>query len=116
MLDPVRRLQAFLPTVARKLAQLTCGSGGRLEKAAGTRVRGVVDVGRSLKAALAELASQEWSKTEVESTEEQAFVALLPPCACCIEYTLGLNEAAWEAQLHVAADALVSHPAVGPDV
>ncbi|MFI0923692.1 hypothetical protein ACH4TP_07150 [Streptomyces sp. NPDC021012] len=63
---------------------------------------------------LAELASDEWSETEVETAEEQAFVALLPPCACCIEYTLGLDAAAWEAQLQVAACALVSHPTVGP--
>lgn len=53
---------------------------------------------------------------EVETTEEQAFVALLPPCACCTEYALGLDEAAWEAQLQIAARALVAHPAVGPSV
>ncbi|MGW9122226.1 hypothetical protein ACWGRV_37495 [Streptomyces sp. NPDC055663] len=63
---------------------------------------------------LAELASDEWSEMEVETVEERAFVALLPSCACCIEYTLGLDEAAWEAQLQVAACALVSHPTVGP--
>ncbi|GHB79529.1 hypothetical protein GCM10010331_78930 [Streptomyces xanthochromogenes] len=63
---------------------------------------------------LAELASDEWSEVEVETAEEQAFVALLPPCACCIEYTLGLDEAAWEAQLQIAARALASHPTVGP--
>ncbi|MFI8277559.1 hypothetical protein ACIGBH_22115 [Streptomyces sp. NPDC085929] len=63
---------------------------------------------------LAELASDEWSEVEVETAEEQAFVALLPPCACCMEYTLGLDEAAWEAQLRIAACALDSHPAVGP--
>ncbi|MFF7444432.1 hypothetical protein [Streptomyces sp. NPDC008122] len=62
----------------------------------------------------AELASDEWSETEVETAEEQAFVALLPPCACCIEYTLGLDQAVWEAQLQIAACALVSHPTVGP--
>ncbi|NXY93387.1 hypothetical protein HYE82_02965 [Streptomyces sp. BR123] len=63
---------------------------------------------------LAELASDEWSEMKVETTEEQAFLALLPPCACCIEYTLGLDEATWEAQLQIAACALVSHPTVGP--
>ncbi|MFF1263892.1 hypothetical protein ACFVZT_44730 [Streptomyces sp. NPDC058321] len=67
-------------------------------------------------AALAELASDEWSEMEVETTEEQAFVALLPPCACCTEYTLGLDEASWEAQLQIAARALAAHPAVGPRV
>ncbi|MFF0751890.1 hypothetical protein [Streptomyces sp. NPDC004267] len=30
------------------------------------------------------------------------------------EYTLGLDEAAWEAQLQIAARVLVSHPSVGP--
>ncbi|MFB6577378.1 hypothetical protein ACFCYC_08015 [Streptomyces sp. NPDC056402] len=63
---------------------------------------------------LAELASDEWSEMEVETAEEQAFVALLPPCACCIEYTLGLDRVAWEAQLQITACALASHPTVGP--
>jgi hypothetical protein len=63
---------------------------------------------------LAELASDEWSEMEVETAEEQAFVALLPACVCCIEYTLGLDVAVWEAQLQIAARALVSRPAVGP--
>ncbi|KQW04175.1 hypothetical protein ASD08_42565 [Streptomyces sp. Root369] len=63
---------------------------------------------------LAELASDEWSEMEIETAEEQAFVALLPQCACCIEYTLGLDEATWKAQLQVAACALISHPSVGP--
>ncbi|MEU6759767.1 hypothetical protein [Streptomyces sp. NPDC046685] len=63
---------------------------------------------------LAGLASEEWSEIEVETAEEQAFVALLPPCACCIEFTLGLDKAAWEAQLQIAACALVSQPTVGP--
>ena len=65
---------------------------------------------------LTELASDEWLEIEVEGAEEQAFVALLPPCACCIEYTLGLDEVAWEAQLQIAARALVAHPTVGPAV
>ncbi|MFE9411519.1 hypothetical protein ACFYN0_22450 [Streptomyces sp. NPDC006704] len=61
---------------------------------------------------LAELASDDWSETEAETAEEQAFVALLPPCACCIEYTLGIDEAAWEAQLQVAARALLTDGAL----
>ncbi|MFD9323057.1 hypothetical protein ACFWDQ_36325 [Streptomyces sp. NPDC060053] len=64
---------------------------------------------------LAELASDYWWELEIETTEEQAFVALLPPCACCIEYTLGLDEETWEAQLRIAALALASCPTVGPD-
>ncbi|WP_304452983.1 hypothetical protein [Nocardiopsis sp. YSL2] len=64
--------------------------------------------------ALAESASDEWSQVEVETAEERAFLALLPPCACCIEYTLGLEEAVWEAQLRIAARALVSSRTVGP--
>lgn len=63
---------------------------------------------------LAELPSDEWPDTDVETAEEQAFVELLPPCTCCVAYTLGLDKSAWEAQLHVAARALVSHPTVGP--
>ena len=65
---------------------------------------------------LAGLASDEWSDIEVETAEEQAFLALLPPCACCTEYTLGLEETAWEAQLRIAARVLASHPTVGPGV
>ncbi|MFJ2239261.1 hypothetical protein [Streptomyces sp. NPDC087859] len=65
---------------------------------------------------LAELASDEWSDIEVETAEEQAFLALLPPCACCTAYTLGLEETAWEAQLRIAARVLASHPTVGPGV
>ncbi|MGW4699072.1 hypothetical protein [Streptomyces sp. NPDC004285] len=63
---------------------------------------------------LAELVSDEWSVTEGATAEEHAFVALLPTCACCIEYTLGIDEAAWETQLRIAASALVSYPTVGP--
>ncbi|MGW0877350.1 hypothetical protein ACWD3Z_43865 [Streptomyces sp. NPDC002740] len=66
--------------------------------------------------ALADLVSDEWWEIEVDTAEEQAFVALLPQCACCVEYTLGLDEAAWEAQLRIAAGALVSHPTVGPGI
>ncbi|MFG2729887.1 hypothetical protein [Streptomyces canus] len=65
---------------------------------------------------LAELASDEWLEMEVETAEEKAFVALFPPCACCIEYTLGLDEAAWEEQLRIAAHALASHFTVGPGI
>ncbi|MFJ3883448.1 hypothetical protein ACIPW5_39115 [Streptomyces sp. NPDC090077] len=63
---------------------------------------------------LAELASDEWSEMQVETVEEQGFLALLPPCSCCIEYTVGLEKTAWEAQLQIAACALVAHPTVGP--
>ncbi len=63
---------------------------------------------------LGELASDEWSDLEAETAEERAFLALLPPCACCIKYTLGLDEVAWKAQLRIAARALVSQPDVGP--
>lgn len=65
---------------------------------------------------LAELASDEWLEMEVEAAEEQTFVVLLPPCACCIEHTLGLDEAAWRTQLRNAARALISHPTVGPGI
>lgn len=63
---------------------------------------------------IAESAADEWPELEVETAEEKAFVALLPPCACCIEYTLGLEGAEWEAQLHIAARALLSRATVGP--
>lgn len=65
---------------------------------------------------LDELAADAWQETEVENAQEQAFVALLPPCACCVEYTVGPDEAAWRARLGIAARALVSHPTVGPGI
>ncbi|MFJ9179413.1 hypothetical protein [Streptomyces sp. NPDC102360] len=67
-------------------------------------------------ATLGDLVSDEWSELEIETAEEQAFVALLPPCACCVQYTLGLDEVAWEAQVRIAARSLVLHPAVGPGI
>ncbi|MGA4846978.1 hypothetical protein ACOBQB_12195 [Streptomyces sp. G5(2025)] len=63
---------------------------------------------------LAELASDGWWQTEVESAEERAFVALLPPCTCCLEYTLGLDEEEWRTRLRSAAFALASRPVVRP--
>ncbi|MFI0977751.1 hypothetical protein ACH4SP_12145 [Streptomyces sp. NPDC021093] len=64
---------------------------------------------------LTDLASDTWWEVEVETAEEQAFVALLRTCACCSEYTLGLDEEAWKSQLRLAALALASHPTVGPE-
>ncbi|MBM7169217.1 hypothetical protein JQK87_12460 [Streptomyces sp. G44] len=63
---------------------------------------------------LAELASDDWWETEGGSAEERAFVALLPPCTCCLEYTLGLDEEEWRTQLRTAALALAARPAVTP--
>ncbi|MFE0364709.1 hypothetical protein [Streptomyces griseoaurantiacus] len=59
----------------------------------------------------ADLARDDWWETETETTAERAFVALLPPCECCVEYTLGLARSAWVAQLRIAAQALTSSPA-----
>ncbi|MFJ3902900.1 hypothetical protein [Streptomyces sp. NPDC090025] len=63
---------------------------------------------------LAEVASDEWSDLVVETAEERAFLELLPPCACCVAYTVGLDEATWAARLRVAARALVARATVGP--
>ncbi|MGW7055600.1 hypothetical protein [Streptomyces sp. NPDC054887] len=65
--------------------------------------------------ALTDLASDTWWEMEVETAEEQAFLELLRTCACCTEYTLGLDQEAWKSQLRLAALALASHPAVEPD-
>ncbi|MCX4451351.1 hypothetical protein [Streptomyces sp. NBC_01789] len=62
----------------------------------------------------AELATDDWWETEVETAAEQAFVALIPQCDCCIEYTLGLDQQTWAAQLRIAALALTSSPPIGP--
>lgn len=64
--------------------------------------------------ALAELASDHWWEMEVETAEEHAFMALIPQCACCIEYTLGPDQKVWETQLRIAALALASCPTIGP--
>ncbi|MFJ8763207.1 hypothetical protein [Streptomyces cyaneofuscatus] len=62
----------------------------------------------------AELATDDWWETEAETAAEQAFVALIPQCDCCIEYTLGLHQQTWAAQLRNAALALTSSPPIGP--
>ncbi|MEV0265104.1 hypothetical protein AB0I49_27715 [Streptomyces sp. NPDC050617] len=62
----------------------------------------------------ADLARDDWCETEPETAEERAFLALIPPCECCIEYTLGLGEQAWAAGLRAAALALTAAPPPGP--
>ncbi|WP_050502575.1 hypothetical protein [Streptomyces monomycini] len=62
----------------------------------------------------ADLARDDWWETEAETAAERSFVALIPQCECCIEYTLGLHQQKWEDQLRNAALALVSSPPVGP--
>ncbi|MFF7651769.1 hypothetical protein ACFZCY_18430 [Streptomyces sp. NPDC007983] len=62
----------------------------------------------------ADLATDDWWETEVESEKEQSFVSLLPQCGCCIEYTLGLDLRTWATELRVAALALTSSPPIGP--
>ncbi|MFF2194266.1 hypothetical protein [Streptomyces sp. NPDC058157] len=62
----------------------------------------------------ADLARDDWWETEAQTAEEEAFLALLPPCDCCIAYTLGLDQQAWAAQLRAAALTLTSSPPIGP--
>lgn len=62
----------------------------------------------------ADLASDDWWETEAETAQEQSFLSLIPQCACCVEYTLGLDQRAWAAELRVAALALTSSAPVGP--
>ncbi|MFJ9680448.1 hypothetical protein ACIRP2_20665 [Streptomyces sp. NPDC101194] len=62
----------------------------------------------------ADLATDDWWETEIETAVEQSFVALIPQCDCCIEYTLGLDQQTWAAQLRNAALALTSSPPIGP--
>lgn len=62
----------------------------------------------------ADLATDDWWETEVETTEERSFVLLIPQCACCIEYTLGLDQQTWASELRIAALALTSSPPIGP--
>ncbi|MFB1045037.1 hypothetical protein ACEWKJ_19030 [Streptomyces chrestomyceticus] len=63
---------------------------------------------------LADLVTEHWWETEVETAAEQAFMALIPQCDCCIEYTTGFDRQTWEAKLRDAALALTSSPPVGP--
>ncbi|WP_431047087.1 hypothetical protein ACQUSR_33375 [Streptomyces sp. P1-3] len=62
----------------------------------------------------ADLATDDWWETEVETAEERSFVLLIPQCECCIEYTLGLDQRTWAAELRIAALALTSSPPIGP--
>ncbi|WP_405594389.1 hypothetical protein OG741_01805 [Streptomyces sp. NBC_01410] len=62
----------------------------------------------------ADLATDDWWETEVETAAERSFVSLIPQCGCCIEYTLGLDQRTWAAELRTAALALTSSPPIGP--
>ncbi|MFI1564943.1 hypothetical protein ACH4ZX_18140 [Streptomyces sp. NPDC020490] len=62
----------------------------------------------------ADLATDDRWETEAETAAERSFVALIPHCDCCIEYTLGLDQQTWAARLRNAAIALTSSPPVGP--
>ncbi|MEV6962970.1 hypothetical protein AB0M97_28170 [Streptomyces sp. NPDC051207] len=62
----------------------------------------------------ADLATDDWWETEAETAAEQAFVALIPQCHCCIEYTLGFDEQTWAAQLRSAALDLASSEPIRP--
>ncbi|MEU6865424.1 hypothetical protein ABZ924_19485 [Streptomyces sp. NPDC046876] len=62
----------------------------------------------------ADLATDGWWETEAETVEERSFVSLIPQCVCCIEYTSGLDERTWAAELRIAALALTSSPPIGP--
>ncbi|MER7623309.1 hypothetical protein [Streptomyces sp. NPDC126503] len=54
------------------------------------------------------LASEDWMETQGETAAERAFLALLPPCACCLAYTVGLDRRTWEGRSRAAAGALVT--------
>ncbi|MFB7383790.1 hypothetical protein ACFC6U_35995 [Kitasatospora purpeofusca] len=62
----------------------------------------------------ADVATDDWWETEVETAEERSFVRLIPQCACCLEYTLGLDQQTWAAELRIAALALTTSAPVGP--
>ncbi|MEU7042896.1 hypothetical protein AB0A77_17770 [Streptomyces varsoviensis] len=62
----------------------------------------------------ADLAKDGWWETEAETPAERAFVSLLPPCECCVDRTLGLDQGTWEADLRSAALALTASPPPGP--
>ncbi|MEV6195673.1 hypothetical protein AB0M19_25095 [Streptomyces sp. NPDC051920] len=65
--------------------------------------------------AVDELVSDDWWEVDTATAQEREFVALIPQCTCCLQYTLGLDQEAWETRLRIAALALVASPAIGPD-
>ncbi|WP_327235467.1 hypothetical protein OG349_17345 [Streptomyces sp. NBC_01317] len=71
----------------------------------------------------ADVATDEWAAadgrgaTDIENAgtaEERAFVSLIPQCACCTGYTVGLDRRTWDAELRLAALALTSSAPIGP--
>lgn len=64
--------------------------------------------------AAADLAMDDWWETEAETVEERSLVSLIPQCGCCIEYTLGVDQRTWAAELRIAALVLTSSPSIGP--
>lgn len=64
--------------------------------------------------ALDDMAGDDWWQTDGETAEERVFVSLIPQCACCIEYTLGLDRRTWAIELRNAALAMTSSPPIGP--
>lgn len=60
----------------------------------------------------ADLATDDWWETDVETAAERSFVTLIPQCDCCIDYTLGRDQQTWAAQLRNAALALTSSPPI----
>lgn len=61
------------------------------------------------------LARDDWHEIPTETAEESSFVALLPPCSCCLEYTVGSDMRRWTAELRDAAIGLARTPPIGPD-
>ncbi|MFE7133883.1 hypothetical protein ACFVIM_23810 [Streptomyces sp. NPDC057638] len=61
-----------------------------------------------------DLARDDGETIETRTPQEHAFAALIPPCACCTAYTLGLDQQTWAAELRTAALALTASPPIGP--
>jgi hypothetical protein len=55
-----------------------------------------------------DLAATDWTETEAETAAEQSFLALIPSCACCVEYALGLDRQTGVTRLREAALTLTS--------
>jgi hypothetical protein len=43
-----------------------------------------------------------------ETAAEREFLALIPPCECCIEYTVQPDRRSWEAELRTGALAFLA--------
>ncbi|WP_202512573.1 hypothetical protein [Streptomyces sp. SID3343] len=60
-----------------------------------------------------ELVASDRCEVSPETAEERAFLALIPACVCCMEYSTGPDPQTWAAELRSAALTLAASPPTG---